>query len=234
MVTSCIIQYLFPLIPFNEYMCWLNGTPPNLNPPYVDDLYPILPNEGVCGIANQGGRWNKFDDTVDAIDQIGDETRPLKPDACIVNDGKGGAVILDSTLTLTKWAVGFRIADYVKTSSLAIVIGGLGRQNIWLNRSGFFNYRAGDGSQNSFDGTSNSIITEPIDGSVEGFVYSDGVNVYLTYKGLSKGYVTPSTTILVISKLIQGYSNSSNAAQGDHFGYRIYDLSARTPDEINT
>jgi len=56
MITSCVIQYLLPLIPLSEYMCWFNGAPPNITPPYFDELKPILPNDGVCGINNSGGR----------------------------------------------------------------------------------------------------------------------------------------------------------------------------------
>lgn len=179
-----------------------------------------------------------FTTSTDIIDQVGDETRTLIPDRCVTSDGYGGGVYLGAIPLLnnaTKWAVAIRLKDYTPIL-YDFIIGGSTSRNIGLYKSGNVFLKDSTGTFISWDGTANSqeVLGVNIANS-DLLFYTDGVNVHLYVDGVYKGYITPATTELYVAKLINGYSFNGVAyyiPKTKNFDYRIWDLSARTQQEI--
>lgn len=200
-------------------------------PPFYEDLLPIPNDEGICGIANDGGRWNKDEGVALMTDQIPDETRAIEPDRCVTNDDVGGGVVLDSSLTLTKWAVGFDIENN-DHSGYSYIVGRFNerRQSILFHLSDYLSFRDSSFTFHNWDGTGNTILTDCDIASINVFMYNDGVNIHAYINGEYKGYL-PSSDDLIVDSFVSNYLPSS--AKGNHFHYRIYDCTTRTAQQIN-
>lgn len=239
MIIPCLTKYLECVSPFN-YFDWAGGYPPIDSPVlFPDDLFPVPEGEGVCGISNSGGRDLVFTDSVDVIDQIGDETRTLHTDRCIKNDGVGGVIDLGQTLSLTKWAIGFRNEGHLSSVANGIFAAFNTIRGIEISYTGYLSYRENNGTHHKWDGTGNTIDTPytPYNGlKNDFFYYSDGVNIYLYVNGENRGYITPTSTIYIFQYLINGdYSGyPDRGINGNTYDARIWDeLETLTAQEIN-
>jgi hypothetical protein len=113
------------------------------------------------------------------------------------------------------WTVATRINNYVVSGTLNFIIGNTaGTKNLGVGgsthnyvfmRDSGGNYRLWDGSGNTIAVTDDSIATLEHD-----LVFtSDGTNVHLYVDGVSKGYITPTTTQLSINRIFNGYSTTT-------------------------
>ncbi len=184
--------YLFPLAKYIPHMmfspCGLQGGA--FAPPFP------------------GVRWLKYDDTLEAIDQIGDETRTVIQDNIINNDGTGGGVVLDSTFSLTKWAVGFRISNYIYNAR-SWTVGGGSNKAILLSFDGMLDFRDSSSVHLVWDGSGDTVLTDTNKSDSTVFMYSDGVNIYAYLNGVYKGYITPNTTSLELDHIDENWENNN-------------------------
>ena len=199
---------------------------------FWNSLKPLLPKKTPCGIGSAaGGRLLDYTKGVNIIDSIGDETRPVENDNIIGNDGIGGGVKFDRILTLIKWGVAIR--GTFNKDSTGMITGAItqnsGRHTLMITTNPAYK----DFSKDIYRFTAATITNDANDDFI--FV-SDGTNITLWQKGINVGTVTPAAgTILEVAffNMVYSLGSTSLPSKGDMYDYRIYDLTTRTPQEIN-
>jgi len=192
---------------------------------FPDYILPVDPSEATCSHSHQGGRVMPFRSPILYPDKIGQQTRILQYDWAVRNDGIGGGVILNYTSSET--AVAFRVANFDGIIHAETITGS--GTSIKL---AYYGVLAINGLK--FDGTGDTEEVRPSDypDYFDILLYSDGTNIHCYFNGEYKGFVP--TTIKNVSYFIySGNPDLNFNTKGNHFDYRIYDVSQRTPEEIN-
>ena len=129
----------------------------------------------------------------------------------------GGKIDLSTPMTndITSWTLTWRLPTDRPSSGTTFLFGGDTTRNVVLskNNNNLVGFRGSDTSYYEFNGAGNSSSVNSLLAGT--YVMSaDGTNIYLWYNGVYKGYITPATTELRVSRYGLGYSTTSLGFEG--------------------
>jgi hypothetical protein len=224
-----------------------NFTPRRHNNPFPEDTSPIPSGSGVFGKNNSGGRWLRPGSTVNIPDQVGKETRVIQDDLCTRIETGGGGVYFDTSQVLTKWAFAIRGKEYIEDITSAFLAGNYIDIDGWMdavmlrsNLGQYITYADSASTLYAWDGTGNTLLSPPPSDPATPFdllFYCDETDVHLYLNGIYRGYITPGgVTGFDLVYLMRAYSPGAfgpYSSNGQYCDARLWDLTSRTPTEIN-
>ncbi|MHA1447971.1 MAG: hypothetical protein ACTSP4_00925 [Candidatus Hodarchaeales archaeon] len=114
----------------------------------------------------------------------------------------------------------------------AFIAGGLAQQNIGLTRSTSTKrpfFRSSDTLYHEWSGAGNTIAVDGTQAGIFKFT-SDGTNIHLYIDGVSKGYITPTSTSIYVSQYGNGYGGALGYI-GKLFKMAVWDTYNATDNE---
>lgn len=128
----------------------------------------------------------------------------------------------------TVWCFQFRINSYTVGATFDFLFGnGATSPLVILNNGNKFGFRDANSNYYLFNGTGNTedIPSSTLTVNTTISMCSNGINIYVYVNGISKGYITPSTTLLNLTRFFEAFSTTAWTPKIDLGDVEIYNRS---------